>query len=127
MGIQYRDFLDSAKSILKHNNNCAEIDLRNAISRAYYSAYHICASKFLPANVKGKGSHERLIIGMMSSEDDQVKELAEQLKNLKRKRHKADYKLEILITEHQTFQSLEESEALCKLAEKASPQFKGVS
>lgn len=83
MGIEYSEFLDSAKKILKQSNDCAEIDLRNAISRAYYSAYHICASKFLPADVKGKGSHERLILGMMSSDDAEVKELAEQLKNLK--------------------------------------------
>lgn len=127
MAIKHRDFLNYAQNVIKDNSNCGEVDLRNAISRSYYSAYHICAGKFEPSRNDKMGAHERLISGMRNSQDTKVRELAEQLKTLKAKRTKADYRLELLITDTETYQALKESEQICDDAESLGIQCKVVS
>lgn len=62
MSVTYREFLASAEVL---RGGPAEIDFRNAASRAYYSAYHACKSvaEHCPkVTDPGTGSHEALIL-----------------------------------------------------------------
>jgi uncharacterized protein (UPF0332 family) len=62
MSVNYTDFLESAKAL---EAGASEIDIRNAISRSYYSAYHRAYPiSILLANGKpdiAGGSHKQLI------------------------------------------------------------------
>ncbi|MGL4861289.1 MAG: hypothetical protein ACRC5A_16455 [Enterobacteriaceae bacterium] len=109
MAVTPHDFLQSAEKL---NDPECEITLRNAVSRAYYSAYHLTlqkvekASVTLPGHVKG-GVHKRLIELFKCRDagrvcdgltDIQQKEIAELLDSAKKLRVKADYKLHLHLT-----------------------------
>lgn len=105
MSVESIEFLNSAKEeiILE-----GEIHTRNAISRAYYSAYH-CALQLnekIPNHlgmVANVGAHEQLIsklvkcpttsIGIKKEIADKVKSVGYVLRQAKTARHKADYDL----------------------------------
>lgn len=92
MSISYEEFLTSAKA-LAENPKSLEIDLRNAVSRAYYAAFHACNSSVNLKEYENTGSHENLIRSMLDSSDNELVALGLQLRKCKIKRHKADYKL----------------------------------
>jgi uncharacterized protein (UPF0332 family) len=93
-----KDFLNSALELVKENE---EISKRNAISRAYYAAYHksLEASPYLPNAVPdGVGLHQRLILQFSSfngSRDSTrlAKHISYKLSRIRATRTKADYKL----------------------------------
>ncbi|WP_347989742.1 hypothetical protein [Methylomonas sp. AM2-LC] len=63
-----------------------EINLRNAISRAYYAAYHSCLGKIeVDKTVKG-GVHQKLITSLKKTPNSKAKELGYALEVLKRNR-----------------------------------------
>lgn len=92
MTINAQDFLDSIKSI-PDDVSSLEVDLRNAISRAYYCAYHACKPNFDVTHHENCGSHEDLIESMIDTNIEPVKKIALQLRKCKIKRVKADYHL----------------------------------
>jgi len=91
------EFLKSAEALLE-KELVAEVDYRNAASRAYYSAYHSCLvlSNSYPStnDVKKEGGmHQQLIDKLCNHQDEQVKTVGYSLKQVKTRRVMADYKL----------------------------------
>jgi uncharacterized protein (UPF0332 family) len=94
--IKFAEFLRSAEKLLEKES--VEVEYRNAASRAYYAAYHgrldlSQRSKIEPVKSEG-GVHQQLINGLCLHQDVRVKTVGYALKQLKRQRVKADYKLE---------------------------------
>jgi len=91
------EFLKIAETLLE-KESVAEVECRNAASRAYYSAYHSCLdlSKRYPATndieVKG-GVHQQLIDVLCAHQDERVRTVGCSLKQTKIQRVRADYKL----------------------------------
>ena len=92
MAINALEFLESIRHI-PDDIKSLEIDLRNAISRAYYCAYHVCEPKFQVTHHENCGLHEDLIESMIATNITSVRQIAFQLRKCKAKRVKADYKL----------------------------------
>jgi len=96
MTVSASDFFESAQAMLANGSN---IDLRNAISRSYYAAYHDAirvADQFCEdVNSNSRmGSHERLSERFKGCAAFQKgKAWAYTLQYLKMWRHKADYHL----------------------------------
>jgi uncharacterized protein (UPF0332 family) len=92
------EFLKSAEALLE-KELVAEVDCRNAASRAYYSAYHSCLdlSNGYPStnNVKSKGGgmHKRFIDKLCNHQDEQMRTVGSSLNQAWTRRVKADYKL----------------------------------
>ena len=91
------EFLKSAEVLLE-KESVAEVECRNAASRAYYSAYHSCLvlSNGYPStnDVKKEGGmHQQLIDKLCNHQDEQVKTVGYSLKQVKTRRVMADYKL----------------------------------
>jgi len=110
MPVQPEDFLESAKRELEKDK---EINFRNAISRAYYAAYHSCLplDEILPDHggiKQNVGVHEQFIskltayptacdkLGKIAGM--KIKALGYVLQQCKTARHKADYQLGAEIT-----------------------------
>lgn len=94
MSVTYQHFLDSAKVFL---SGLSEIDYRNAASRGYYAAYHICLKlgKRYPDFIDDKsGVHEKLITKLEGARDHNIKAIGYILRVCKNSRKKADYLLE---------------------------------
>ncbi len=94
MAVTNQHFLESARVFL---SGISEIDYRNAASRSYYAAYHLCLNlgKRFPdyLDVKG-GVHERLILKLECARDKKIKAVGYILRGCKGSRNKADYSLE---------------------------------
>jgi len=94
MSVTYQHFLDSARVFL---SGSSEMDYRNAASRGYYAAYHICLNlgKQLPDFTDEKlGVHEKLITKLERARDRNIKAVGYILRTCKSSRKKADYLLE---------------------------------
>lgn len=104
--IEPKDLLVYARNL--HTATAKEVQLRSAISRAYYAAFHYCdrsAQKFCdelsatsPELSKGVGTQEKVYIRMERyCREPKVKEdvrtMAQVAKNLRNLRTDADYKL----------------------------------
>ncbi len=87
-----RRFLTLADSLVKQKGPA---ECRSAISRAYYSVYHV-ANQFLARmglpKVKG-GSHVILQRRLMNSADPVVSKIGSDLGNFHARRNRADYEL----------------------------------
>lgn len=100
MSVTHKEFLTSAEAM---GRGTGEIDLRNAASRAYYSAYHACQNvvNFCPnVNVSDAGQHEKLILRFKRyPSTDPRHPLANKIANLldqaKSLRVRADYKISL--------------------------------
>lgn len=89
-----------------------EIDFRNCISRAYYSAYHaalLVANMHYPTlnSQQRMGSHERLIHRFRSSPNRQAQQVGQALKKLKSQRCRADYEVDEKVTVRDAEKALE--------------------
>lgn len=99
-----KDFLTSAKASLKaFDQTNQQVDLRNAISRSYYAAFHTAGEAAdllsLPKALDTSlGSHEEVIERFRLSRDAQLKTEGDMLQLAKRERHIADYQLQYLLT-----------------------------
>lgn len=82
----------------------AEIDWRNAMSRAYYGAFHWAQRhedrcRPLPHHVDSGGSHEKVIRRYEHHGENAAKAIAYVLTDLKNKRKVADYQLDQTLTQ----------------------------
>ena len=88
--VEPQDFMSSGKSILGN----VEINNRNAVSRIYYSVYHISlhfASNYLGFPCVGQSRHKQLIDFFKSSNDRSLKVIGRQMEKLRNARNEADY------------------------------------
>ena len=75
----------------------AEIDQRNAASRAYYAAYHRCLpfGRRLGLSAEpGHGVHRQLLDTLIGSPDLKVKSIGYRLNECRKLRVQADYEIE---------------------------------
>jgi uncharacterized protein (UPF0332 family) len=96
-----KEFLTSAQKLIEANS---EVDYRNAASRAYYCAFHLCRILLekLPQSQDNIGtSHQKIIDALLLSSDKRLKLLGNQLKMARQLRHKADYKVDIKFTRYE--------------------------
>jgi len=114
MSIKSEEFLTSVESMVG-NQKSLEIDLRNAVSRAYYSAYHACRSEVGVVNkYKDMGAHACLIKTMGEHRNEKIRSLGLQLEKCKKKRHKADYLLEQSVLPGEAEQVLIQCKLICE-------------
>lgn len=92
MSINHEEFLLASEKIIQ-NPKSIEVDLRIAVGRAYYAAYHACLDSIPLHQHSGVGAHETLIRSMLDHNDEKIRALGLQLRKCKVKRTKADYKL----------------------------------
>lgn len=98
MPVTNDDFIESARKMF-HGGR--EIDFRNAVSRAYYAAYHE-AKKIADQHANGvphskAGVHEKIIQKLKNhaggNNEPIIRQIGDMLKHCKSQRIKADYKL----------------------------------
>ncbi|MDD4913520.1 MAG: hypothetical protein PHW13_00610 [Methylococcales bacterium] len=121
MAINKDEFLSFAKNLPAYN----EINNRNAISRAYYAAYHHCSEKFLAnKNISG-GVHSQLIDSLVKSPSSTDRQIGYMLKNLKDRRTTADYFLNDEVTFDDRQKTIKSTEMLIALG--ACPRIEAVA
>jgi len=101
-----KEFLTSAQKQIEANS---EVDYRNAASRAYYCAFHLCRILLekLPQSQDNIGtSHQKIIDALFLSPDKRLKSLGNKLKMARQLRHKADYKVDIRFTRYEASRAL---------------------
>jgi uncharacterized protein (UPF0332 family) len=113
MTVSAADFLAFADAL---SGSSAEIDLRNCISRAYYSIFHsalpVAEAHFPDQNANFKmGSHVRLSERFHCGKTKQSIGVAYVLEVTKRARHRADYDLDDTIDAHDAQQQLASARA----------------
>lgn len=94
MAVNHQHFLESARVLL---SGLSEMDYRNAASRSYYAAYHLCLNlgrRFPDYLDEKSGVHERLILKLENARDKKIKAVGYILRGCKGSRSKADYFLE---------------------------------
>ena len=87
--------LEAAKALGRGE---AEVDRRNAASRAYYAAYHRClplARSIGLSAEPGHGVHRQLVDTLTGSSDLRVKSIGYRLNECRKLRVHADYEIEI--------------------------------
>ena len=87
--------LEAAKALGRGE---AEVDRRNAASRAYYAAYHRCLplSRSIGLSAEpGHGVHRQLVDTLTGSSDLRVKSVGYRLNECRKLRTQADYEIEI--------------------------------
>lgn len=95
MTVQYNDFIAAAE---RSANGEHEIDARNAVSRAYYAAHHFAKENVSQRLGNGHmrfatGSHEQIIHCYLEAGSVPCKAIAYVLRDLKKNREEADYRL----------------------------------
>lgn len=96
MAVQPCDFVTAAETL---SAGATEIDWRNAVSRAYYGAFHhaslhVDRCKAIPHHAERGGSHEAAIRRFELNGDTAGKSIAYVLTDMKTKRKTADYRIE---------------------------------
>lgn len=92
--IDAQDFLDAALAMMAGQR---EIDYRNAASRAYYCAYHVCRAlleRMPNPNKSTAATHERVVMDLQTHPDRRLKKLGNKLNQAKALRRQADYALD---------------------------------
>ena len=95
--IEPQDFMSSGKSMLGN----VEINNRNAVSRIYYSVYHISlhfAGNYLGFTCVGQSRHKQLIDFFKSRNDRSLQLIGRQMEKLRNARNEADYTLETYVS-----------------------------
>lgn len=94
MAVSPRTLLESANTLLQGGE---EIDHRNAASRAYYAAYHACRALAdeggLPSYAD-TGTHRALIDALTGSRNNTCKGVGFLLRQCRKYRVAADYKID---------------------------------
>lgn len=122
MGVTYREFLASAEVLSRGTD---EIDLRNAASRAYYSAFHASrdVSHCCPnVVVRDAGQHEILIqrfkkYPSTSPGHESAKKIAFLLDQARGIRVRADYETRSSFHKRVTETQIHNVKRICKLTE----------
>ncbi|MBI6911034.1 hypothetical protein [Pseudomonas palleroniana] len=107
--------MDSAHGFLGQEG-AAEIQRRNAGSRAYYALFHAALQairhKELPLlKVPGAGSHES-VIATLCSMGPSAKSIGESMSRIKRFRHDCDYHVDMPIGLKKTAMQISEAQIL---------------
>lgn len=115
MSVSADEFLIQGRRLLEGEN---EIDFRSAVSRGYYSVYHVAqetANRLaLPGGVKRDvGAHEHLI-SRFETKGPGLKKLARRLRDKKRIRCVADYQLDEAVTKDEARLFMAEVERLAQ-------------
>ncbi|WP_146603155.1 hypothetical protein [Pseudomonas sp. 2848] len=115
MSVSADEFLIQGRRLL---NGADEIDFRSAVSRGYYSIYHVAqeAADRLGLPNSGRrdvGAHEQLI-SRFETKGPGLKKLARRLRNQKRIRCVADYQLDEVVTKDEARLFVAEIEKLAK-------------
>ncbi|WP_122266878.1 hypothetical protein [Pseudomonas syringae] len=102
MSVSANEFFDQSQRLIDSAN---EIDLRCAVSRGYYSAYHVALITAASLSLdefksSGVGAHEQLI-RKFESKGPGLKNIARRLRDKKRVRCVADYQLEEKVTKEE--------------------------
>lgn len=105
------DFYSSISNIIG-DTSALEIDYRNAISRSYYTAFHICEQHIQLLDHQGCGIHRSLVLTMAEQDERRIKRLALQLDKCRKKRVKADYKLDLYVLPGEAEQVLAEAKRI---------------
>ncbi len=114
--IEPNDFLDFAESLynhLNHDNDCIEV--RNCISRSYYSVYHHGMKRFAEdkrgkhLNTKSPESHRMLNDFFFEIKNEGI---AHRLTALRRKRNDADYDLGMNLSKQKARESIRDAKNL---------------
>lgn len=94
MSVTPSNFLDSARELAAGGND--EMTRRNAISRAYYAAYHRSCAVLPPVKMEGNtGMHRCYIDQLMAADSGTVERTAAvKLNSLYSRRIRADYRLQ---------------------------------
>ena len=116
-----KDFLELAKSIYQDRSNLVEARQRTAISRAYYSAFHILkpiSVKIDPsiALVTSGEIHEKVITALKKSKEGKHRVLGDKLFTLRGNRNTADYHLGEIVDRKLTQDSIDLVENLIQKA-----------
>lgn len=100
MAIDKSEFLEFANNLPAIN----EINNRNAISRAYYAAFHYCNEAFYSNRQASGGVHARLIDGLIKSTNSADRQIGYILQDIRNRRTIADYELthEVTPTDRET-------------------------
>lgn len=126
MSISPVDFLASAKQSLLSAEQHGEVAIRNAISRAYYAAFHQARTVF-PVDREfgrnaGVGMHEAYIDQLMQADTgSDARWTAVKLKSLKGRRANADYRLDDDLPSYHATMQVTAAEELFKKLEMALP------
>jgi uncharacterized protein (UPF0332 family) len=122
MSITSQDFLRSAEIIAAID--ASEVHQRNAISRAYYAAYHRACDVIKPDNKdRGVGSHRSYIEQLLESEPGTLARRAGvNLEAVYCGRIKADYKLEKTVSPHEFSTLLNRTKGLFTLFDSQQQQ-----
>ena len=91
-------FLEAAKRIVQGGE---EIDHRNATSRAYYAAYHVCrefAESMHRPQFADTGTHSALVRAFTNRTNNSYKSAGYLLEACRRQRMSADYEIETSLT-----------------------------
>ena len=112
MSISPKDFLNSAK---KSINESSEVSWRNAVSRAYYSAFHTCllyAEDKLNFACPKHNAHSSLISLFESEPENKYKSIGYMLRQCRKMRNLCDYELDLEISKGEAISSLKQSERI---------------
>lgn len=107
-------FIDSAVELLE-KDLVLEIDVRNAISRAYYGAFH---KAFQDIGNAPEG-HAELVRFLQGSKDKNMKAIAVKLKQLRNARVTADYHLDISVFDVTAKANIRSAQDFIKMVERA--------
>lgn len=108
------EFLNVARSFLQ-KENIKEIDYRNAISRAYYCAFHACKlllEKYPPTKQQHGAEHEKIISGLLKHQNKNFRPIGNRLKYSKEQRVRANYNLAMVLTIHDAKQVIKSVEKI---------------
>ncbi|MDI9333712.1 MAG: hypothetical protein QM533_04990 [Cytophagales bacterium] len=130
MTVTAQEFIDSAEVI--NQNGVTEIAARNAVSRAYYGAYHACEKWHSQLSIPGYvgtgdfGQHEALIRRLTNPFQDSVhpnctnasiisKRKGCALRMLRNERVRADYQLDCLVDREHAARAIEQAKLIVTL------------
>ncbi len=118
-----KDFLSSAQQSVQGRQ---EVDYRNAASRGYYCAFHVCKTLLekLPKQGIVGDSHEKIIAELLSHSDNGLQKLGRQLEQAKILRHRADYQLSVKFTQYEARKSLTQVQRILATVETYYLKFK---
>jgi hypothetical protein len=123
MTVEASEFLTLARAMLKSDS---EINWRSCVSRAYYATFHAAlpfagrlgAPKYFD---DGAGCHERLIRRFDDKDNPlAIQRIARELRNLKKMRVDADYRLGRTCTREEAMIAVDTAQHVCACIDKAS-------
>lgn len=120
MPVTPNELLEAAKAIGRGD---AEVDWRNAASRAYYAAWHRCLpiGRSVGISAQPRGMHQQLIDTLTESRDMTLKSLGYMLRQCRDFRVDADYWIEADFSFEDARIALTQSENILNKAEAYLP------